>query len=201
MLKILAWLANQMVRPTHLIGRALEMSCRECPGAEGCLLELIKEPKKLRAELENAFSPGILGFSEGLEAALLGDLPWEKLAVEFPFIWVLGRAGWRIEAAIPLPYKDYTRAAFLVFGPSGQRLVLIPVSGKTDREAAIIGKHLLDKLSNSWKEHKNLIHYSGMQHYLVTLSRENKGNMEEGVVRLHYLPVFLTSRAVGRARA
>ncbi|MBR9679945.1 MAG: hypothetical protein GOU99_02765 [Candidatus Altiarchaeota archaeon] len=199
LLKILAWQANQLVRPTHLVGRSLEMSCRECPGDDGCILDLMREPVRLRKELENFLSPGLLGFSEGLEYAMLGRLPWEKLAVEFPFIWLLGRASWRIDIAIPLQHKDYTRAAFLVVGPMNQQLVLVPAAGKTDSEAEAIGKTLLETLHKSWKDHQNHIHYAEVPHYLVTLSRENKGNMTADTVRLHHLPVFLASRAIGRS--
>ncbi len=187
LVEVITWLSNQLVNPTHPIGKAFEMATRESEVTEGDLLELLKDPKKLGKELEEFLSPGILNYSSSIEHALLGRLPWSQIPLEFMMVWIIGRAGWVVESAVPLELQDFKRVSFLVRNPGGKRLILVSASGETDEEAERQGKAAFE-----------LVKGGEVPAYVVTLSKENKGQMKKGnpgVVRLHYLSSFLATRA------
>ena len=74
LVEVITWLFSQLINPTHPIGKAFEMSVREAETEDHGLLELLKDPKRLREELEGFLSPGIMNYSTSLEHALLGQL-------------------------------------------------------------------------------------------------------------------------------
>ncbi len=192
LLQVITWLSNQLVNPTHPIGRAFERSCRECEGGEGCFLELIKRPKKLKKELEEFLSPGILSYSTALEHAYLGQLPWSQIPLEFMMVWTFGGNRWVVESARPIEIDGFKRVAFTVRSPNGRRFVFISAGGETDRDAEEQGRYLYHSFVKSLKEELPV--------YVVTLSRENKGTFKPGdpsFIRLHYLGNFLIKKSNG----
>ena len=189
LVEAIAWLFNELVKPKHPIGKAFEMSVKETEDTQGDLLELLKEPKKLREELEAFLSPGIVNYSTSIEHALLGRLPWDQIPVEFMMVWIFGRARWVVESAQPLELEDFKRVSFLVRNPEGKKLVFISASGETDEEAERQGKAAYELVRKDAGE---------LPAYVVTLSKENHGQLKKGnpeILRLHHLPSFLATRA------
>jgi hypothetical protein len=188
LVEVITWLFNQLVEPKHPIGRTFEMAVREEEPTPQCLTQLVGDPKRLRAELEEFLSPGILNYSTSLERAMLGQLPWSQLPVEFMMVWTFGRARWVVDSAQPVPAGGFKRVSFLAHGPGGRRAIFVSASGETDSEAEEQGAEVV----------KELPPHPEIPAYVVTLSTENEGSFrkgEPGVVRLHYLPRFLISAA------
>lgn len=189
LVEVITWLFNQLVSPKHLIGKTFEMSVREAEEDDHGLLELLKEPPKLRKELEGFLSPGIINYSSSLEHAMLGQLPWGQIPLEFMMVWIFGRARWVVEAAVPVEVGDFKRVSFLVKNPEGKKLVLISASGETDEEAERQGHAAFELVEGDIGE---------VPAYVVTLSTENRGEPRKGkpgILRLHRLSRFLATRA------
>jgi hypothetical protein len=189
LVEAISWLFNELVVPKHPIGKAFELSVKEAEDTQGDLLELLKEPKKLREELEGFLSPGIVNYSTSIEHALLGRLAWSRIPVEFMMVWIFGRARWVVESAKPLELEDFKRVSFLARNPAGKKLVFISASGETDGEAEKQGLAAYELVKGD---------VGGLPVYVVTLSRENEGQLKKGnpgILRLHYLSSFLATRA------
>lgn len=188
LVEVITWLHNQLVEPTHPIGRTFEMAVRESEPTDGCLTELVKEPKRMRQELEDFLSTGIINYSTSLEQAMLGRLPWSQLPLEFMMVWIFGRAGWVVDSARPVELGDFKRVSFLARSPRGRKAVFISASGETDSEAEEQGMEAYSHVASSIDP--------GLPVHVVTLSLENEGMMRKGepsVVRLHYLPRLLVT--------
>ena len=187
LVEIITWMASQIVNPTHPIGKSLEAACRSCETPETCFLQILSKPQQLRQELEDLLSPGLMSFSTSVEHALLGQLRWSQLPLEFLVVWVLGRNRWVVESATPVDVQGFKRVVFKVRNPVGSPLVLVTAAGETDAEAEEQGRMALDEYTPE-----------NVPVHIVTLSKENKGTFGEGdpgVIRLHYLANFLVGRA------
>ena len=187
LVEVITWLSNQLVTPKHPIGKVFEMSMREGESEDGGLLELLKDPKNMRKELEGFLSSGIMNYSMSLEHAMLGQLSWDKLPLEFMMVWIFGRARWIVETAKPLEVNGFKRVAFFAKNTAGKKHIFISASGETDDEAEKQGKQAYEKLK---LEEELPVH-------VVTLSKENKGQLKKGnpgILRLHHLSNFLATR-------
>ena len=190
LVETITWMANQIVAPSHPIGKALEAACRGCETPETCFLQLLSEPQRLKKELEELLSPGLMTFSTSVEHALLGQLRWSQMPLEFLVVWVIGRNRWVVESANPVDVQGFKRVVFKVRNPVGSPVILVTAAGETDEEAEEQGMKAYEEYSQSSDEN--------VPAYIVTLSTENKGNSKEGspgVLRLHYLANFLVGRA------
>ncbi|MBR9681160.1 MAG: hypothetical protein GOU98_05075 [Candidatus Altiarchaeota archaeon] len=190
LVEVITWLFNQLVYPKHPIGKSFEMSIKEEEVDSNNFLELLKEPKKLRKDLEEFLSPGILNYSTSLEHAMLDQLPWSQLPLEFMMVWIFGRGRWTVETAKPLELDNFKRVAFFTKSPSGKTIVFISASGETDREAEAQGKEAYEIFEPQNTEKLPV--------YVVTLSKENQGNLKKGnlnFVKLHYLSHLILSKS------
>ena len=190
LVETITWMASQVVAPSHTIGRALEAACKDCETPDDCFLQLLSEPQRLKKELEELLSPGILTFSTSVEHALMGQLQWSQLPLEFLVVWVIGRNRWVVESANPVDVQGFKRVVFKVRNPVGSPVILVTAAGETDAEAEEQGRKAYEEYTQSSKEN--------IPAYIVTLSTENKGTFNKGdlgILRLHYLANFLVGRA------
>jgi hypothetical protein len=190
LVEVITWLFNQLINPTHPIGKSFENAEREEDAEEDDLLDLLKDPKKLKVELESFLSPGIINYSTSIERVLLGQLRWSQVPIEFMMVWIFGKNRWTVESANPVEAGGTKRVAFIVRNPYGVPHLFVSASGATDEEAEEQGQAIHDKFSEGFAEN--------IPRYMVTLSTENKGSFSQGmpnVIRLHYLSTFLISRA------
>ena len=190
LVEVITWLFNQLVYPKHPIGKSFEMAIREEEVDQNHFLELLKEPQKLKKDLEEFLSPGIINYSTSLEQVRLNQLPWSQVPLEFMMVWVFGRGRWTVEAAKPLELGEFKRVAFFAKSPSGKTIVFISASGETDEEAEAQGReaYAVFEPQNTEK----------LPVYVVTLSQENKGNLKKGnvnFVKLHYLSHLILSKS------
>lgn len=190
LVETITWMANQIVSPNHPIGRALEAACKECETPETCFLQLLQNPPHLKKELEELLSPGIVTFSTSVEHALLGQLKWSQMPLEFLLVWVIGRNRWVVESATPVDVQGFKRVVFKVRNPVGSPLILVTAAGETDEEAEEQGRKAYEEYAQDSTEN--------IPTYIVTLSTENKGTFKKGdpgILRLHYLANFLVGSA------
>ena len=190
LVEIITWLFNQTVNPNHSIGKAFELAMRDEVEQGNDFFSLLKSPKRLKEELENFLSPGIINFSTSVERIMLGQLPWNQLPVEFMMVWMFGRNRWTVEKATPVRAGNMTRIAFLVRNPNGIPSIFISASGETDKKAEEQGILAHDEFSKAFNE--------DIPRFIVTISNENEGKFKQsmpGIIRLHYLPNFLINRA------
>lgn len=190
LVETITWMANQVVVPTHPIGKAFESACKDCETPETCFLQLLQNPQQLKIELEELLSPGLVTFSTSVEHALLGQLQWSQLPLEFLVVWVIGRNRWVVESADPVDVQGFKRVIFKVRNPVGSPLILVTAAGETDEEAEEQGRKAYEEYAQSSTE--NILTY------IVTISTENKGTFKKGdpgFLQLHYLANFLMGRA------
>ncbi len=190
LVEIITWLSNQLVKSNHPIGKAFELATREEPEDGNDFFSLLKAPKRLKGELEAFLSPGIINFSTSIERAMLGQLPWNQLPLEFLMVWIFGRNRWTVENAKPIKVGEMTRIAFIVRNPSGIPFLLISASGDTDECAEKQGKVVHAEFTKTFSE--------DLPRFIVTISNENEGKFKQGlpgVIRLHYLSNFLISHS------
>ena len=88
LVEIIVWLSNQVVKSNHPIGKAFELAISEENEDGNDFFSLLKAPKRLKEELNSFLSPGIINFSTSVEKAMLGQLPWNQLPVEFLMVWI-----------------------------------------------------------------------------------------------------------------
>jgi len=190
LVEVITWLFNQLVNPKHPIGKSFEMAIKEEEVDENHFLELLGNPQKMKKDLEEFLSPGIMNYSTSLEQARLNQLPWSQIPLEFMMVWVFGRGRWVVDVAKPIDLGGLTRVAFFAKGPSGKKILFISAAGETDQDAENQGITAYEAFKDQNTE--------SLPVYIVTLSQENKGNLKKGkpnFVRLHYLSHLILSKS------
>ena len=198
LLEILNWLAQQAVKPTHVIGKSFEKALRDDATSENNLLDMMANPQELRKELENLLSPGIFNYTSALEQVLLGNLTWNRLPGEFLFVWLLGRNRWSISNAFQVRIGELSRAGFITVSPRGKHILTIFATGTTDEEAENQGLQIFKELQGQGILGR---HPEIKETFIITLSTENKGSFRKGkghqphILRLHGLSDYLIKHA------
>ncbi len=185
---LVSWLVREGISPSTELGKLWESGCKSCAFRDvRCFWN---ESKEGVSELfSEVIGEGFRGFLEGIDMAKRGEIPWEKLGVEFPFVWILGKTKIAIKGVVSLevPGKDFERGIFML-EKDGRKFCAVPVSGSSDEEAVRIGAKVLKEYDKVSQKYQQYLEYWNGERFIAYLSRNNK--LEESFASVHALPLW-----------